>query len=478
MKSPNSRAPSGASAAAVAVPEEPALVLPEEALRRSLRAADRDAAASATMNGLTDPFMIPYALSLGASAFEVGLLSSVRNLLLAVVQLFSAEGIRRLGSRRALVLWTAGLQAMIWIPLAFLHPLFGAGAVAALIGLYTIATASSALGGPAWGSLVADYTPVEQRGHYFGRRARLAGLATTLAGLLAGGILQFAHGSPLFGFATLCLLAFVARSFSWQALRQFHDAGWRDDPHLHFSFFAFLRRARRANFARFALCIAANSFGTHVAAPFFAVYLLKTGGYAYATYTVVVLAGSVAGTLASPWWGRVGDRVGNHAVLRACLAGVTVLPALWMASVSPFWMLPLNVLGAFLWAGLNLSATNFVYDAVSPARRHTCIAYFNVLNGFGVSLGAFLGSFTVARAETLTTQPLYLAFALSVVLRLASWIAFESFVREVRSVRQVGLREVVLDFVGQRLVAVLGFFSVRPEQEQGRRLRRRGRRGG
>lgn len=181
----------------------------------------------------------------------------------------------------------------------------------------------------------------------------------------------------------------------------------------------------------------------------------------------MVLAGSLTGMLSSAWWGRLGDRVGNHRLIRLTSAGVIGLPLLWIALPQPLLMLAANALGAFLWGGLNLSATNFLYDAVTPARRHTCIAYFNVVNGLGVSAGAALGAALVGEAASGPTSlaPFQLAFAASALLRVVSWIVLTRFVREVRPEPQSSLREVVLDVVGQRLVLVLGYLSVRPEQE-------------
>ena len=57
-------------------------------------------------------------------------------------------------------------------------------------------------------------------------------------------------------------------------------------------------------------------------------------------------------------------------------------------------------------------------------------------------------------------------------LQLGHAIVALSMVREVRAVRNVGLREVMFDLIGQSFVAVLGFFSVRPEEEKKRRDRR------
>jgi hypothetical protein len=60
-------------------------------------------------------------------------------------------------------------------------------------------------------------------------------------------------------------------------------------------------------------------------------------------------------------------------------------------------------------------------------------------------------------------------FGVSMALRLLAALAFHRLVREVRAVRPVGLREAVLDLVGQRLVALLGMLSVEPEIERGDR---------
>ncbi len=411
-------------------------------MQRSRRAADRDAILGAVTGGLTEPFMVPYVLALGGSAFHAGLLSSLRNFLLAFVQLGSTRAVRRLGSRRGVVLWSVGIHAAIWLPLALAEPLFGRAALAAVLVFYTVGAASAAIGAPAWAGLIADYVPAETRGAYFGRRARLAGASTTLASAVAGFVLQLTEGGGVLGFGLLCGGAVVSRALSWVALRSVHDPGWSDEPHHRFSFVQFLQRSPRANFARFSLCVGAQSFATYVAAPYFAVYLLDEQRYSYATYTLVMLAGSITGIACSPWWGRLGDRFGNCAVLRWCMLGVSPLPLLWIVSGRPEAMLLANILGAFLWAGINLSAANFTYDCVTPEKRHACIAYFNVVNGIGVGLGAIVGGWIASAQDGaigFTT-----VFAASAALRLLSALGFRRWVRETRAVR-ADLREIVLD---------------------------------
>jgi MFS family permease len=444
-------------------------------LDRSLVAVRREAALTAAMTGATDPFMAPYLLAVGGSAFQAGLLSSVRNLTLALIQLLSGPAIESVGRKR-LVVWTAALQGVVWLPLAAVGALRPAGAPIALNALYTIGTGAAVLGQPAWGSLVSVYLPPHERGRFFGARARIAGVWGAIAGLVAGLVLHVTRARPVVGFAVLCVVAAAARGGACAELTRLHEAPWNEDPHLRSSFLRFLRHVRHNNFTRFSVCLAALNCAAYMSAPFFAVYLLEELRYDYLAYTAVTVAGSVTGMVAAPWWGAVGDVYGNQRVLRWTTFGVGVLPVLWLAFPDPLAMMVVNALGAFLWAGLNLATANFTYDSVGAQQRHTSIAYFNVLNGIGVSFGAFAGGWALAALPQIDGSQFAAVFIVSAALRLVAAAVFHRTVREVRHVRQLGLREAVFDLLGQRLVQVLGYFSVDPERERPRHPRRGARR--
>ncbi len=439
--------------------------LPPEAIRQSLRVTRREAVPWAIMSALTESYMIPYALVLGASAFQAGLLSSVRNFILSLVQLKSAEAASWFRSRKKLILWTALVQGILWIPLAVVGPLFGPWAVPALIVLYTLGTASAALGAPAWGSIVSEYLAPQERGHFFGRRSRVVGGWITVAGLAAGILLQWSAATPLMGFGLLCAAAALSRMVSSYWLSKLKEGAWQEPAATQFSFWQFIRQVRTSNFAQFTLCLGLFNFATHLAAPYMAVYMLQELRFGYFTYAVVVLTGSTATFLSATRWGAVGDRFGNMLVARWTMLAISILPLLWPLSQGPLWLLLMFLIGGSLWGGLDLAMVNFVYDAASPGKRTRCIAYFNVINGCGVSLGAMAGGLLIGWLPPLYSSSIVSVFYCSAVLRSIAAVVFIRAVREVRPVRQVGLREVMYDLVGQRVIHVLGFLSVIPETE-------------
>jgi MFS family permease len=435
--------------------------IPAAIRMRSLEATRREAAATAVMNGLAEPFMAPYVLALGGTDFQAGLLSSARNLVLSLIQLMAAPAIRAAGSRKRLVLMTARVQTLLWFPLALVGMLSGQHAIVMLIVLYTAGTAASMLGAPAWGSLVASYVRSDARGRFFGERARIMSVWTSVASLVAGGCLHATRARPLLGFGMLCGTAGLCRAISCRQLSRLFDAPWEEDPHLESSFFRFIAHVGHNNYSRFAVSVAALNFAAHLSAPYFAIFLLEELHYDYLTYTSVVLAGSLTGMVIGPWWGRLGDTLGNQVVLRRTMLGISILPALWPLLPNPLWLMGLNAAGAFLWAGFNVSSVNFIYDAAGARERHTSIAYFNVLNGLGISAGALVGGLLMQILPRLGGSRFAAVFVLSASLRFVVAFAFRRFVREVRPVHQVGLHEVVYDLVGQRVVQVIGLLTVR-----------------
>lgn len=429
---------------------------PADPVSRSLRLAFYEVIPFALMTGLTESFMVPFALALGATVFETGLLTSVRNLVLSVAQLKSAEAVHWAGSRKQLVLFTVGVQSALWIPTAFVASLFGAHAVAALVVLYTLGTTANAFGAPAWGSIVSEYLAPEDRGRFFGKRTLLLGVGVAAAGLLAGALLEAIGKGKLVGFTILCLAAFAIRSISWFLLRRLHEFPWEEPQEDRVSLGKFLSRFRTDNFTRFTLCMAAMSFGTFFSSPYVAVYMLEDLHYNYWTYSVVILAGNLLGNLMLPRWGRIGDQHGNWVVMKWTFFGVSVIPLLWAIPGPPIYLLFLFLLGGFLWGGLNLCSVNFVYDAATPSQRTRSLAYFNVVNGIGIGVGTFLGGLAIDHLPWESRRQLWLTmFLASAVLRFgAAWL-FSRFVKEVRSTEPVGLRRITFDLVGYRAVQVL-----------------------
>ena len=114
------------------------------------------------------------------------------------------------------------------------------------------------------------------------------------------------------------------------------------------------------------------------------------------------------------------------------------------------WLLLVQVIAGFFWAGFNLCATNFIFDAVSPEKRTRCIAYFNVLNGAAICLGAFIGGVIAPILPPLFGYSLTTLMVISGILRMAVVQLMIGKIKEVRPVQKVKSLDLFYSMIGIR----------------------------
>jgi hypothetical protein len=131
--------------------------------------------------------------------------------------------------------------------------------------------------------------------------------------------------------------------------------------------------------------------------------------------------------------------------LKTTGAFVFLVPLLWL--LTPFfakisltavvvYLLVEEFFSNFIWAGFNLCATNFIYDAVTKQRLALCIAYFNILNGFGVFIGATAGGLLASvDLSFLGINPLLFVFLISGIIRFLVYVFMMPKIKEVREVQ-------------------------------------------
>jgi MFS family permease len=409
--------------------------LPQE-IKDSLTYCWKEGVVAQVMIGIFDYYLIPYTLFLGANPRQIGLLVAVPNLLTAFSQFFAVHLVRLAGDRRRMVLQGVGLQAVLLIPIAFLPFMPFPGKIPLLIVLVSIYRVLGSLVAPAWGSLVSDYLPEGQRGQYFGWRSRVVGISG-IVGIVVWGLLlsllKKSTATQNWGFAVLFFSAALFRFISFYYLLKMANVPVHQGPDTEFTLWMFVRRFRESNFVKFIFYVAAITFATQLAAPFFSVYMLQNLGYGYVNYMSVHLASAVAGLVAFPMWGRHMDMAGTARIMKSTALMIPFVPLMWMFARHPAALILVEIFSGLVWSGFNLATTNFIFDAVSAPKRVRCLAYFNLINGLAVFAGAALGGVLAERLPPLGGSPLLSLFLLSALLRFAADFLLSRHFHEVRA---------------------------------------------
>lgn len=425
-------------------PEIPTSLEPH--VRKSLKFAIRDGLFFSIMSGAGESYLSAFAIFLKASNPQIALLASLPQLIGALLQFISVQLLNLLKSRKKIILYGVVGQALAWLFILTTPFIPGRQAVAWLITSVIIYTVLGSFANPAWNSLMGDLVRSNQRGRYFGRRNGVMSIAAFIS-LCFGGILLHETekwGRVGLGFVLLFSVAFVARLISARYLSLMSEPKYTPRAEDHFSVWQFLRNGRNTNFGRFVLFTALIHFSVHVSGPFISPYLLRDLNFSYLQFMCSSAATVLAQFLTLHLWGRFGDQFGNKKVLAVTGTLLPILPLFWLSTTDFYLILGIQVLGGVIWAGFSLSMGNFVFDAVSPAKRAQCIAIYNSANAIGIFLGASLGgnlsrwlpnAIDVGSFHFTLVSNLQLLFLLSAVLRLIVSLKFLPMIREVREVK-------------------------------------------
>lgn len=446
---------------------------------RSLEASLKDVAAYGQMVGFGETYFSAYAVWLGASSPLVGLLGTIPPFVGACLQPLAARLVDRTGRRKLFYMTGAALQGLTFLPIGASVLLPPSAAYPLLLGCVVLYFAGVHFATPAWNSVMGDLVPAEQRGRYFGLRGTVMVVSQWLATVVAGvGLEIFRRGGrEATGFLMIFGSALAARLLSVFYLGRMKEPAYARPVRVE-GFLSFLAGARRSNFGRFTLFVAAMNFSVAVSGPYFAVYMLRDLKFTYVEFMISHAILVVTQILALPRWGRVGDRAGNRLILAVTAFGVTLIPFVWLFAASPWIVWGAQALAGAIWSGFNLAAGNFLLDALPQEKRTAGVAHFNLTVGVGVLLGGLLGIAIVDRLPSRCTilgwtvalaSHLQGVMLLSALLRAATLAIFLGRFREVRDVPNVGLAGALLRWsVARSITEAAGDFLTWYRREKNR----------
>ena len=363
-----------------------------------------DALASEAMGTLTTGvFLAGFAVELGASNVAIGVLAAVP-FAVQFLQLPAVALVERLRSRRAISAWAAGIGRSFLIAAAA-APFLGATAgIVTLVVSIALYQAMAAIAGCAWNSWMRDLVPESEYGRFFGRRAAATtALATALAllsGLLIDSWKRLVPGHSAFAYSCLFIASAVIGLFGVWLLSITPDQPMPLNAQRTHILTLLKTPFSDTNFRRLIVFLSSWNFAANLAAPFFAVYMLKTLGYSMTVVIGLTTASQLSNLAALGLWGNLIDRFSNKAVLGisaplflVCTLAWTFTGLAWVRPATLYLLLVVHVLMGIATAGVALASGNIAmklspagqataYLAASSVVSATCAAMAPVIGGF------------------------------------------------------------------------------------------------
>jgi MFS family permease len=288
--------------------------------------------------------------------------------------------------------------------------------VAACACFSSLSASASATGWMAW---TRELIPARLRGRFFGMRQMYVMCALVAANLMASFWVGFKpRGYPI-GFGILAVIAILAGAISTYLLSQVPDVE-TPPPEPGAPLELLLRPLQDAEFRKILVTIGLFNCSVSLAAPYYPYFFTKSLGVPMSSVAVWAMAGNVGCLLASGFWGRVLDRVGDSRKILFVTSLYIALAPLPYALGSPALIQAIAPLehfaGGAIAAGTGLATTTLIF---ASCPKNLSPYYFSVFLGLGGIFGltgTFLGG-TMAR-WLLSYGGFSTLFALSAALRL------------------------------------------------------------
>lgn len=392
--------------------------------RRGRRLFWADGFVSNASESFVTNFTNPFALALGATNIEMGVMSSITNLAAALALLPGARLDERVPSRKRIVVATSALHRLLLITIAFLPLLFGVRAIYAFIFLVAVRSFFAQLGFPAWSAFAADLVPPRIRGRYFGARNIALALAalvfTPLAGGLAGAIglpAGYQTGfllAALIGLGATLIFKSIPEPPRSQSLQPAKSGGKQ-------SVWLLLRGHPR--FAAFSAVAVLWNLSIMVAGPYFSVYIVRNLLASPAQIGILAAANAGMNMIGQQVWGRLNDRKGAAWVMALTGFAIPLVPVFYAVVTNAWHLVAVEAFSGFMWAGYGLSSFNLMLG-LAPAEQRARFSAIYQSAVFGASfIGPLLGM-TLISFYNIT-----LLFWLSAIGRTVASILFMITVR-------------------------------------------------
>ena len=374
-----------------------------EQVEGGLRRLVREGVAAQTMAVLTSgAFLVAFALKLGASNFQIGLLAAIGPLA-QLLQLPGTLLVERLRRRRVITVVAAGLARSCWVVIA-LSPFLFAKEVGlpVLLGSLVVSSALGAVAGCSYNSWLRDLVPQDTMGSFFARRLRWMMGAGIVLSLVAAGYLDFWRKrfgeEGLTGYTILFLVGLAAGLLGLVIMSRIPEPPMAPVGEKQSLVRLLAKPFKDQNFRRLMWFLSAWSFALNLAGPFFMVYMLQRLGLSMSIVIGLSVVSQVMNFAFLRLWGRYTDRFSNKSVLLICGPLLVFSILAWTFTTMPekhFLTMPLlvaihAVMGVAS-SGLALATGNIGLKLAPKGEATVYLATNTIISSFAAGVAPILG---------------------------------------------------------------------------------------
>lgn len=346
------------------------------------------------------PFLPAFALALGGTNYEIGLLASI-GFISQFMQLLGLFVVKKLPKRRAITVLSATMSRLLWIFIILTPLLFMNKGVTFLLQWLLFSALIGALPGPAWNSLLRDIVPEKSMGKVFSRRIALGTALGLVLTVIAGYFVDWWQtsypDSGPYAYSILFGCGLLFGLLGIYSLARLPEPSMKIDEGI--SILQLMKKPLKdKNFRKIMVFIATWNFAVNLAGPFFIIYMLKRLELSLFMVTVLTVTSQLANILFLRIWGKLADRYSNKSVM--AVSGFFFLLAVlgWTFTTMPekhLFTFPLlfviQIFSGMALAGTSLASANIALKLSPTGLAHSYMTAYGLAGAVTGAIAPILG---------------------------------------------------------------------------------------
>lgn len=429
----------------------------QKRIKKALKCSVKEGSYANASTYIGPSYFSPFALALGATSPQIGVLNAFANILPGISQFYSSRKFQENNKKRIIILrllssyillfalsfcgllYLKGISSIIWI-------------VIAIIGLHYFISGPVVSYWYVWmGSLVSQ----DKRGNFFSKRLKTTQFFGMIAMILSAFFLDWIkkYGEnimlgveyTIYGFIIIFTISFFLRLKSISLLRQQYEPRIKIKKKQNISLKQFLKEEPKTPFGKFVIFTGLFRLSMAIASPFFVVYMLNVLNFSYIWFIFITIGGIFFNILFLPSLSRISEKYGSILLTKLSCISISLVPLVWLST--PF--LNLSNIGLMIYifiltslfygfgsAGLILVERTYTFDANSISNRKYAFPYLNLSMGLGIFIGSLFGSLLALTNISILGNNLLFIFLISLLLRLIISIFGTKKLHDVRDVKK------------------------------------------
>lgn len=333
--------------------------------------------ASAVAQNMSNSYIPIFAMTiLGATNYQVGLISSLPPLVTLMMTLPAAILLNRAVEQKKLVAFSILAARFVFLLVALISYVPGSFGSWLLLGLIAAMSIPNTMANMGWQSFIGNIIEEHRRGQFFSDRNRLLTIVGLIVTLIIGIVMKDKTASEMtyqILFTFTFFIGIIELYFLMKHDEPIREVGVEKKSAMDWSIF------KNNQYVLFLVVALVFNFGWQMAWGLFNIYNIR---YAQATIFWVSMfnVGSMIAQIFSfSLWKKWSQKYGNMRMFVWVAFGMSTAPLLTVLSTNYFYLVAMYMLSGFFVSGTVLILFNLLLENSPHEVRTYCITSYNVL---------------------------------------------------------------------------------------------------